>query len=198
MIKAICFDLDGVYFTPESFKRFKESLPTKADYAEIEYVFHKSPEINDFKLGRINEEAFWDFVKSKLDISRTNQELFELLRDSYEINLNVKNFINEVRAKGYKSLACSNNFETRVRELNEKFSFFQDFDIRVFSFEEGVTKPDKKIFEVLVGKTNLKPEEIIYSDDTEEKLNGALELGINAFVFENFEQFKEKLREFGV
>jgi len=29
MIKAVTFDLDGVYFTPQSFKNFKVNLPKK-------------------------------------------------------------------------------------------------------------------------------------------------------------------------
>jgi HAD superfamily hydrolase (TIGR01509 family) len=138
-------------------------------------------------------------VRKELETPQmTNQDFFELLRNSYKINPEVKSYIQEIRSKGIISSVCSNNFETRVRELNSKFDFLKDFDIRIFSFEVGAIKPDKKIFEVLLENTGVKPEGIIYSDDSNEKLKGALELGINSFVFENFEQFKGEVRRFGV
>ena len=74
-IKAICFDLDGVYFTPESFKKFKTAileLSQNKDLEEVNFVFHKSQEMVDFKLGQISEEAFWDFAKSKLGLNLSN------------------------------------------------------------------------------------------------------------------------------
>jgi len=59
-------------------------------------------------------------------------------------------------------------------------------------------KPDKKIFLELVKQANVEPKELAYSDDGEDKIKGALEVGINAFVYKNFEQFKDELVKLGV
>lgn len=199
MIKAICFDLDGVYFTAESFKRFKANLPkTETDEEKINFVLYKSDEMAKFKKGEISEEDFWDFARRELGIKVDNEEIFECLRDSYVVNPDVKKYVEEIREKGYMSCVCSNNFETRIRELNKKFDFLKDFDFAVFSYEEGVMKPDKKIFESLVAKSGVQANEIVYSDDESSRLQGAIELGIQAFVYENFKQFRKKLSEFGV
>jgi HAD superfamily hydrolase (TIGR01509 family) len=87
---------------------------------------------------------------------------------------------------------------TRIRELNKKFDFLKDFDVQVFSYDVGVTKPDKKIFESLVKKSKVDANQIVYSDDSPIKLSGAEELGIHTFVFENVDGFVEKLEEFQV
>ena len=68
----------------------------------------------------------------------------------------------------------------------------------IFSYEVGVIKPDKKIFEILVESAEVLPKELIYSDDSEMALQGAKEVGINAFVYEGFDKFKNKLIELGV
>lgn len=199
MIKAICFDLDGVYFTSASFQRFKANLPkTVTDEEKINHVLAKSDEILNFKRGKLTEEEYWNFARKELGITVDNEGIFTCLRDSYEINPDVRKYIAGIRAKGYKSCACSNNFVTRIRELNNKFDFLKDFDFTVFSYDVGITKPDKEIFEKLVEKSGVQPNEIVYSDDDESKLAGAKELGIQAFVFENFEQFTKKLEELGV
>ena|SRR3989344_1042406 len=194
MMKAVTFDLDGVYFTPQSFKNFKANLPKKVmDEYKLNWVLYKSPEMLNFKMGKMEENEYWDFVRKELGVELNNSEIFKLLRDSYEVNPEVKEYVNEVKAKGLKTCICSNNFVTRIRELNSKFDFLKDFDVKVLSYEVGIMKPEKGIFEVLIKQSGVKPEEIVYADDDESKLQGAIDLGINAFVYEGFEKFKEKV-----
>jgi FMN phosphatase YigB (HAD superfamily) len=51
---------------------------------------------------------------------------------------------------------------------------------------------------VLLEKLNVKPEELIYSDDNPARLSGAHELGIQTFVFQNFDQFMDELKKRGI
>lgn len=197
-IKAICFDLDGVYFTPRSFQNFKQKIKGENSDDKVNNTLYKSDEILAFKAGKISENAFWAFVKKELGINITSQEIFNMLRESYEINKDIAQVVKKTREKGYKTAICSNNFETRIRELQLKFQFLDDFDTKVFSYEVGFLKPDKRIFQELVKRSGVKPEEILYSDDCEEKLTGAKEIGIQTFVFRDFDQFMAELKTQGV
>jgi hypothetical protein len=38
----------------------------------------------------------------------------------------------------------------------------------------------------------------VYSDDNPERLQGAKDLGINVFVYENFDQFLQELSQLGI
>lgn len=199
MIKAVTFDLDGVYFTPESFRNFKKNLPKKVTGEEkVNWVLYKSPEILAFKSGKMSENAFWAFAKSQLGINMENAGIFKVLRDNYEVNPEVHEYVIKIRKTGLKTCICSNNFVTRVRELNNKFDFLKHFDVKVFSFEEGVLKPEKAIFRKLIKRSGVKPDEIVYSDDDVSKLQGARDLGINTFVYEGFDKFALKLTELGI
>ncbi|MBP9758994.1 HAD-IA family hydrolase [Candidatus Dojkabacteria bacterium] len=198
MIKAICFDLDGVYFTQESFLKFKKAIGINSTEEKTNFVFHKSEQISDFKKGLIGENDFWNFVRKELNLTLKNEEIFEFLRDSYSVDENVKKTVEKVKGLGLKACICTNNFETRIRELDNKFNFLKDFEVKIISHEVGVMKPDIKIFEELIRNTKVEPNEIVYSDDTAEKLEGANKLGINTFVYEGFDKFVEKLQEFGV
>ncbi|HSX39743.1 MAG TPA: HAD family phosphatase, partial [Candidatus Saccharimonadales bacterium] len=198
-IKAICFDLDGVYFTPQSFQDFKKALPKeKNDEDTVNYVLYKSPEMLNFKLGKMEEEDYWKYATWALGINATYDQIYKLLRDSYQVNQEVVDYVQKVRAAGFKTCICSNNFVTRIRELNNKFGFLDLFDVQVFSYKVGYIKPDKRIFEELVSAAEVAPEEIVYSDDDEQKMDGAKELGINTFVYTNFEDFKKNLESLGV
>jgi len=198
MIKAICFDLDGVFFTEASFKTFCEKLAINTEFDKAYEVLKKSDAMSEFKIGKMTEEQFWNYARSYLNLNFSNEEIFTILRDSYEIDNEVLEVIKKIRENGYKTCICSNNFETRIRELDRKFNFLSYFDVPILSYKVGYAKPTKEIFQELINQSQCKPEEIVYSDDFEPAVNMAKEMGINAFVFEGFDPFIIKLKELGV
>lgn len=191
----ICFDLDWLYFTEQSFQRFKENLAPHIEKPKRDFVLALSDEMKLFKAWKMSEEEYWNYVKNELGLDFSNEEIYKRLRDSYEVNDKVEKLAKDLKAKWYKIGICSNNFPTRIRELDKQFHFLQNFDVHVFSYEAGFMKPDPKIFEVLIEKSKMKPEEIIYSDDKEEKLQWAKSLWIKTFVFYNFDEFVQDLQK---
>jgi len=190
MIKAICFDLDGVYFTAAGIHNFIDELvKLGASKENAEFAVFKSPEMKNFKKGEISEEEYWNYIRTFLGINKSVQEFRDLLVSGYEINQEVHQSVLKAKQNGYKTCICSNNFVSRVEALENKFGFLKDFDSIIFSYKVGVLKPEKRIFEELIKEANVLSQELVYSDDSPEKLAGAIELGINAFVYENFDLF---------
>lgn len=205
MIKAICFDLDGVFFTKESFQQFKKFLPKEVvEQEKIDHVLATSKEMMQFKEGKMSEEDFWDFANRELHIKLDHPDstLLETVessfRDNYNVNKNVVDYVNKVKAAGYITCICTNNYPTRIKALDAEWGFLDCFDVRVLSYEVGFMKPAKEIFQVLIDQTGVQPNEIVYSDDSESKLQGAKELGINTFVYTTFEDFVKHLEDLGV
>lgn len=196
--RLICFDLDGLYFTGESFQRFKEALAPDVAKEKRDQVLALSDEMKKFKAGEISEETYRSRVKQELWLSCSNEEIYTTLRDSYEANPNVQQLAKTLKENGYKIGICSNNFPTRIRELDNKFHFIDKFDVCVFSYEVGVLKPEPGIFQILIDRSGISPENIIYSDDKEDKLHWAKSLGIQTFVFHSFEEFVDDLKKCGV
>lgn len=196
MIKAITFDLDGVYFTEDSFSRFKSSLPV-SDITKLDFL-SKSESMMSFKRGDLTEDQFWDLARQEIGIDLSNQQIFELIYQAYEVNQDVVDYVKKVRSQGIKTCICTNNFPTRINAVNKKFNFLSDFDVQVFSYEVGAVKPDPKIFQTLIEKSGVLPEEIFYADDKEANVTAAKSLGINAIVYTTFEDFVQKLQSFSI
>ncbi len=191
MIKVVCFDLDGVFFTKTGFAGFKESLISLGAAKEaVEFYFHKEP-MEEFKRGEIEESDFWEEAVKYLGLNVSPDVLINLLPQKYEINDEVLEYIQKLKQKGIKTCICSNNFITRVQKLEKRFHFLQNFDCAVFSYQVGVLKPNKEIFESLLKELNIQPSELIYSDDTEDKLSAAKELGIQTHLYVDFAEFKK-------
>lgn len=196
MIKAITFDLDGVYFTEDSFYRFKNSLPV-SDITKLDFL-SKSESMMSFKRGDLTEDQFWNLARQEIGIDLSNQQIFELIYQAYEVNQDVVDYVKKVRSQGIKTCICTNNFPTRINAVDKKFSFLSDFDVQVFSYEVGAVKPDPKIFQTLIDRSGVLPEEIFYADDKEANVVAAKSLGINAIVYTTFEDFVQKLQSFSI
>jgi len=199
MIKAICFDLDGLYFTNKGKKAFHQVLvDLSRDESKVIYVLYKSPEMLDFVTNKMSEQQFWDFVRNYLKISLSDIEFRNLWVKEYEVDSKIKKLIRKLKADGYIICTCSNNNIARVEALQNKFKFLQDFDVTVFSYKTGFVKPQREMFKVLIEKCGLPAKEIIYSDDNPDRIKGASELGINTFVYKDQVQFVEELIRLGV
>lgn len=199
MIKGICFDLDGVYFKGTGIKGFIHELTQLCgDEQKALHAMLWDKEIAQFKQGEITEQEFWTYVNTFLGLSLSVPEYATLLGKHYEIDPNIQAIVQKVRKLGYKTLICSNNYPTRIITLQKKFNFFADFDVRIFSYEVGVAKPDIRIFKKLIEASELEASEIVYADDQENKLTGASALGINTTLYTTFEAYQQYLISLGV
>lgn len=199
MIKAITFDLDGVYFVngKSNFITNLGKLGVLED--EAKRVFLQSDEMNKlYKTGKMTDDEFWTWAGKEWKLNKTPKELMELLISGYEIDQNVIEVVKKVRASGYKTLICTSNFPARINSLQGKFKFLDNFDAWALSYEIGFNKPSKELFEELIKKSGVNANEIAFADDNVDNVEGARQVGIEAFYYEGFDKFIQRLQKLGV
>ena len=59
---------------------------------------------------------------------------------------------------------------------------------------EHIIKPDKRIYNLLIDKYNLKRSETIFFDDKEKNVISAINQGISSYVFKSIEDIKNNIR----
>ncbi len=199
-IKVICFDLDGVYFTPKGKNSFHQALINEYDASKevVDHLMYKSPEMAQLVRGQIAPKDFWDKVRAATGITASDEALAERWVRDYEVDQNVRGAVLKAKAAGYRTCVCTNNNGIRLPLLAKRFNLAADFDCIVSSHEVGQTKPHKEIFETLLSRMQIQPSELVYSDDNPERLAGATALGIRTFVFHDFEQFLGELKGMGI
>jgi len=197
-IKAICFDLDGVYFTPKGKEEFNKWLMSFGLNEEQVKAFHWSSEIRSLMRGATANSEFFNFVRQTIGTEISDDEISQAWAAGYEINPEVRHAVLSARKQGYVTCVCTNNNAIRIDALEERFGFKADFDVFVSSHEVGETKPNQVIFEKLIEASGVEAEELLYSDDNADRLAGARELGIQTFVYHHFRQFIDELQTRGV
>lgn len=199
MIKGITFDLDGVYFVNGKQNFIKNLVSLGVSEAEARRVFLDSDEMHKkYKTGEWTDEQFWSWALAEWNLEKSIPEITKLLIDGYEVNNQVVEIVKKVRANGYKALICSNNFPARIDGLQRRFGFLDNFDVIVLSYEIGAIKPGNKIYEELIKKSGLRPDEIFYTDDSQTALDEAKKFGIQASYYSTFADLIEKLKALNV
>lgn len=95
--------------------------------------------------------------------------------------------LRSLKMAGYKLYILSNWGKWHFEELqkrNEFREFLQYFDGGIVSYQVGLKKPDRKIYEILIDKYNIDPTSAVFYDDKPENVQAAKEVGLNAVVFD--------------
>jgi len=89
------------------------------------------------------------------------------------------------REKKYKLLLLSNTNELHIKWIEENvghyFEFKNCFDGFYLSHEIGMRKPDGKVYDFILQKHQLQPEQVLFIDDTKENTDAAKKLGIKTW-----------------
>jgi epoxide hydrolase-like predicted phosphatase len=61
-------------------------------------------------------------------------------------------------------------------------------NVLVYSYEVGVEKPDRRIYEITCQRLGVDPSEVVFLDDLEANVTAARQLGMRAVLFHNTTQ----------
>lgn len=96
---------------------------------------------------------------------------------------------------GILSNTCEAHWEDAVRRFRPLSLYF---DPVITSYQVKVMKPDAGIYKIAADAVGLAPEEILFADDREENVEGALKLGWQAVRFSSALQLANELESRGV
>jgi 2-haloacid dehalogenase len=119
----------------------------------------------------------------------------EMVAGQFDLSVDV---LASVRAAGVRCYALSNMEPDTFAIRCARFEFMTWFDGHVISGLEGVAKPDRRIFEILLERYALVPEGTVFVDDVQRNVDAARALGLNAVRFTSAGALRDELRGFGV
>ena len=187
--RNIIFDLGGVILnidynlTVDAFKKLGLS-----DFSKFYSQANQSNLFDNYEIGKISSEKFIEELQhvvgkniSKQSIMEAwNSMLLDLPKERIELLTSLKT--------KYKTYLLSNtneihkiaycNYLKNTYQFNDFSTFFEK---QYLSFEIGMRKPNKEIFEFVINENHLKKEETLFIDDSIQHIIGARETGIDAF-----------------
>jgi len=190
MIKAIVIDVGGVYvkgtrndvFSYLS-KKFKVDLNNS-----IEYLYTR------FNTGKIDSEEFFKKISNKLKIDKhiLKRAWLNAIKIKFKPDKNIEKILKNLKESGYILTTITNTNKFHLN-FHRKAGNYKYFTVVIASCEVGLLKPNKKIYLILMKRLKLKPEEILFIDNTEENLITAKRLGMKTITYTNPGNLKKTL-----
>jgi len=195
-IKNIVFDLGRVLIKFEPKEYIEENVPEEKREDFYNGIFG-STEWLMFDRGTLSYEDAKKIFKERVpevdkQIDRLfDTDLFEILQPIEE---NVK-LLPELKKK-YNLYILSNFHQPAFEHIFKKYDFFRLFDGHTVSCYYYLLKPEKEIYDTLIDKFNLIPEETVFIDDTKVNIDACEKKGIRGIHLPDYTELKQKLEEF--
>jgi len=184
MIKVLLLDFYGVV-------RVDTYLAWVAKYRNNQELIDKLDDINhQLDLGKIDQRGYITAL------STITGEPIEDVRAHLEsrigVNQELLSLVNKLRKKGIITAVLSNDGST-LRQLMEDEGIAEYFDKIFVSSELGMMKPDPWVYKHVITELGVEPHEIIFFDDRQANVDGALRVGMQAERFELNDQVRNIL-----
>jgi putative hydrolase of the HAD superfamily len=188
-LKNIIFDLGGVILNIDFDRTYREFA--RLGFDDFDKVFtlaRQSGVFDKLDMGLITPGEFRDEIRRISGKSLTDSQIDKawnaLLLDfppqRIAILENLKPYYRTFLLSNTNTIHC----EVYNKSLRDRYGVngLQHYFEKVYySHEVHLRKPDAAIFELVLGENSLKPEETLFIDDTEQHVNAARHLGINAY-----------------
>lgn len=198
-IRAVLFDFGGVlYKTPDRgwMKKWQHLLGLGKDEVISSIILSQddSPYMQAIMEGRIPESEIWERMGKRWRLSPLLVRWIKRSSMSRgRLNEDVAEFLASLRPK-YRTGILSNAGSDARAMFTSIFGFDHLVDEMIISAEEGVAKPDERIYKIALEKMGAEPGEALFLDDLSANVEAARRLGMKAVHFLNTSQALSEVR----
>lgn len=107
-------------------------------------------------------------------------------------------WIQSWKQKGYRVYLLSNYGSSTFAEAKRTFDFLKYVDGMVISYEIKHIKPEPEMYEELIRRYQVIPEETVFLDDLSPNIRAACACGFHTILFSDKAEADRKLEELGV
>ena len=188
-IRAVIFDIGGVLeYTPAT--GWQECWADRLGLPEADLAARLDPLARAGNLGQITLPEFERGVAASLGLGPA--DLAHFMADLWAeylgtLNTELTDYFAGLRPR-YKTGILSNSFVGAREREQEAYGFADLCDLVVYSHEEGMQKPDPRFYRLASGRLRVAPEEAVFLDDMQDRVEAARAVGMHGVLFETNEQ----------
>ena len=175
----LVFDLGGVLTNFDGVTEL--SKLTGRSQLEIHDALISNAALFEFETGNLTPTNFAERFVAEMDLPISAKEALELWTNC-EAGPKPGALEYVSRLRDDWRIACLSNISTvHWERLCDRYGVHKLFEYTFVSFEIGLHKPDKRIFEHVTQALNTSPEKIKYFDDRRDIVDAATEHGFDAY-----------------
>jgi putative hydrolase of the HAD superfamily len=199
-VKAVIFDFGGVLcFHPTKEQIARASAECAMEPREFVAALWKNRLVYD---GGLDPYEYWRGV-AEIAGRKFDDALIARMIE-YEIDFwstldeRMLAWVGALRADGFKTAILSNLPRPLGARLRQRDGFLERFDHITFSFELGVVKPQREIYDDVVRGVGVAAGDALFIDDRPENIEGAHAAGLQAELYSTWENFGDVPARYGL
>jgi FMN phosphatase YigB (HAD superfamily) len=198
-IRAILFDL-GKVLVDFNFETGLEALHSSCSISRnrLEEVLWDEHCIRRYERGEISTSEFHAYLCETADLKMDLAGFCETWTSVFLPDLIISEQLLAELKRRYPLILVSNTNEAHIDYVRKNYRVLDYFDHHVLSYEVGALKPHPKIFEHAIEISGHPAESLFFTDDREENIAVASELGMQAHLFRTQSQLIGALTQAGV
>jgi len=195
-IDYVLFDLGGVLIELGDLAILQARTGFGGDQAE--WLGHLDPWLARFETGRCSASDFASGVVADWGVETTPDQFLEVLMDwaigpypgTSELLAELQNTV---------GIGCLSNINAmHWQDQSERWPVPTTFDDHFLSFELGVRKPDRAVFQAVADRLRLHPDRILFIDDVAANVAEARAFGFRAEQVRGVDGAIRALQEVGL
>lgn len=196
-IRAVVFDFGGVLCRLVDYsgrQKWEEKLGLSK--GELTRIVLESGVAQRCLLGQVTEAQVWE--QTALYLGLNCADIGALQNDFWSghiVDTQLACLLHALRPR-YKTAILSNFWTDARRKFAQVFGMEEGLvDKLIISSEEGLAKPDARIYHLAVHRLGVLPEEMLFIDDSPENIDSARKIGIRGIVFETTGQAEKEIEQ---
>lgn len=195
--RVVLFDLGGVLIELGGVDHFGQ-LIGEGDEAEIWRSWLTSHWVREYERGLCSRREFAAGMREEHGLSLEEEEFLEMFLSWPRGLLPGASDLVGGLESGVRPACLSNTNELHWNEQRDADVLQRLFELRFLSHELGLVKPDREIFEHVLSDLGLIGGEVLFLDDNQINVDGALRVGLDAHVVKGVDAARELLRSRGL
>ena len=199
-IEAVVFDFGGV-LTLQPLDSHREKLRALCGLDPSVFASEYGRQRPPYDRGAIDSREYWSRVMD----SRAEPADPGILRSLFEADLASWTRVNDamlswafaLQEAGVRTGILSNMPRDMLERIETLFRWFACFDVKIFSCDVGVSKPDPSIYQACLDALGLDGGEVLFFDDVPANVKGARQAGIRSVLFRDYEDALRQAAEKG-
>jgi FMN phosphatase YigB (HAD superfamily) len=185
MIRAVISDMGKVilHFDNRIFFARLAAAVGKSVEEVIALSFEGRGLFNDFDAGLLTPDQFKARVCKPLGVTLEPDEFWAIYSPIFRVIPGTVDILGRAK-RTCRLVLLSNTDPVRYAYIQRTYPEVRLFDAEVISCRERLMKPDPRIFELALSRSQAEPPECVFIDDRPENVAAARRKGIEGIVFE--------------
>ena len=197
-LETVIFDLGNVLLPLDwGIARKRMCDRTGCSRRELETFIVNTPFLEQLELGQLTAKQFFEIIARELRFTGTQAEFEQIWSDIFTIDDAMIDLTQKLKGS-YRRFILSNTSPQHIEFVFARYPVLRDFDGHILSYEVGLLKPDRRIYELALHRFGIAVERAVFIDDLPANIAGAREVGLAAIQHKSFKKTCRELTRLGI